>query len=206
MEQRQKWALLSVFNKDGIADFARRLKALGWNIVSSGGTAHVLKASGIEVMDTAELVGGGAILGHRVVTLSREIHAGLLADPNDPEHVAEMKELGIPFISLVCCDFYPLSDAISKSDASIESVVEFTDIGGPTMVRSAAKGGRIVICRHKDREVVIKQLENSGDVNAETRQALRAIAEFEVAKYCLNSAQFHRDRKSTRLNSSHTRM
>lgn len=191
MEQKQKWALLSVFNKDGITDFARRLKALGWNIISSGGTAGVLKASDIEVMDTAELVGGGAILGHRVVTLSREIHAGLLADPNDSGHVAEMAELNIPFISLVCCDFYHLSDAICKSDASVESVVESTDIGGPTMVRSAAKGGRIVICRHEDREVVIKQLENSGDVNAETRQTLRARAEYEVANYCLNSAQFH---------------
>ena len=191
MEQKEKWALLSVFNKDGIVEFARRLKALGWNIISSGGTARALKNSGMIVMDTAKLVGGGAILGHRVVTLSREIHAGLLADPNDPEHVAEMKKLGIPFISLVCCDFYPLSDAMSKSNASIESVVESTDIGGPTMVRSAAKGSRIVICRHEDREVAIKQLENSGDVNAETRQALRARAEFEVAKYCLSSAQFH---------------
>ena len=64
MEQKQKWALLSVFNKDGIVDFAKRLKALGWNIISSGGTAHVLKTSSIDVMDTAELVGGGAILGH----------------------------------------------------------------------------------------------------------------------------------------------
>lgn len=191
MKQKGKWALLSVFNKDGITGFAERLKVLGWNIVSSGGTAKVLKASHIEVMDTTELVGGGAILGHRVVTLSREIHAGLLADPNDPEHVAEMEKLGIPFIGLVCCDFYPLSDAISKSDVSVESVTELTDIGGPTMVRSAAKGGRIVICRHEDRQVVIEQLEASGDVNAKTRQTLRARAEYEVAKYCLSSAQFH---------------
>lgn len=191
MEQEQKWALLSVFNKDGITDFARRLKALGWNIISSGGTANALKASGINVMDTSELVGGGAILGHRVVTLSREIHAGLLADPNDSEHVAEMKKLGIPFIDLVCCDFYPLSDTIDKPGASVSSVVEQTDIGGPTMVRSAAKGGRIVICRHKDRQAVIEQLENDGDVSIENRQMLRARAEYEVAMYCLDSTRFH---------------
>lgn len=191
MERKQKLALLSVFNKDGIADFAKRLKALGWNIVSSGGTAKALKTSGVDVMDTAKLIGGGAILGHRVVTLSREIHAGLLADPNDSEHVAEMKKLNIPFIDLVCCDFYPLSDAMSKANASISSVVEQTDIGGPTMVRSAAKSGRIVICRHKDRQIVIDQLENDGDVSGETRQTLRAIAEYEVAKYCFDSARFH---------------
>ena len=189
--KQKKWALLSVFNKDGIVEFARRLEALGWNIISSGGTARTLKCSSVKVLDTAELVGGGAILGHRVVTLSREIHAGLLADPNDSGHVAEMKKLDIPFINLVCCDFYPLSDAIGKEDASIESVVEFTDIGGPTMVRSAAKGGRIVICRHKDRQLVIKQLEDAGDVSAETRQMLRARAEYEVAQYCLDSARFH---------------
>ncbi len=191
MEQEQKWALLSVFNKDEIVDFAIRIKALGWNIISSGGTANALKGSGIDVMDTAELIGGGAMLGHRVVTLSREIHAGLLADPNDSEHVAEMKKLGIPFIDLVCCDFYPLSDEISKPGASVSSVGEQTDIGGPTMVRSAAKGGRIVICRHKDRQVVIEQLESAGDVSTETRQMLRARAEYEVAKYCLDSARFH---------------
>lgn len=191
MKQKEKWALLSVFNKEGIIDFAWRLEKLGWKIISSGGTAKILEDSGIHVMDTAELVGGGAILGHRVVTLSREIHAGLLADPNDSEHVAEMKKLGIPIIDLVCCDFYPLSEAISKPDASINSIVEQTDIGGPTMVRSAAKGGRIVICRREDRRTVIEDLENNGDVCTGTRQTLRAIAEYEVAKYCLDSARFH---------------
>ena len=191
MKQKRKWALISVFNKEGIVDFASRLKALNWNIVSSGGTARALKNSGVGVMDAAELVGGGPILGHRVVTLSREIHAGLLADPSSSEHVAEMEKLGIPFIDLVCCDFYPLSDAIAEDDASIESVVGLTDIGGPTMVRSAAKGNRIVVCRHEDRQVVIEQLESAGDVCMETRQMLRARAEYEVAKYCLDSARFH---------------
>ena len=192
MKNPKKLALLSVFNKDGIGEFAKRLVGCGYKIIASGGTARILRSSGIEVMDTAELVGGGAILGHKVVTLSREIHAGLLADPNNPQEIEEMEKLDIPFIDLVCCDFYPLSEAINKTDATIESVIEATDIGGPAMARSAAKGNRIVICKRKDREVVLKEIENTGDVKAETKQQLRAKAEYIVAQYCLKSAEFHK--------------
>ncbi|MCX6721340.1 MAG: hypothetical protein NT026_01925 [Candidatus Staskawiczbacteria bacterium] len=119
------------------------------------------------------------------------MHAGLLADKSDPEQVDEMRRLGLPFIDMVVCDFYPLADAIAKKDATIESVVELTDIGGPTMVRSAAKGGRIVICRPEDRQWVLDQLKVAGDLYPSQREGLRARAEFEVAKYCLASAQFH---------------
>jgi phosphoribosylaminoimidazolecarboxamide formyltransferase/IMP cyclohydrolase len=188
---KEKWALISVFNKLGIVGFVNRLVKLGWNILASGGTAKILKDAGIEVKDVADLVGGGAILGHRVVTLSREVHAGLLADRHNAEHMTEMEKLGLPVIDLVCCDFYPLGDAVAKPDATIESVVELTDIGGPTMVRSAAKGGRIVICRFEDREPVLQELEKTGDVSPERRQELRARAEFEIAKYCAVSALYH---------------
>ena len=191
MAEREKWALISVFNKEGIVEFAKRLVKLGWKILSSGGTAKVLREGGIEVRDVAELVGGGAILGHRVVTLSRELHAGLLADPNNTEHTAEMQRLGLPNIGMVVCDFYPLREAIANDGATVDSVVELTDIGGPTMVRSAAKGGRIVICRFEDREPVLQELESSGSVRPETRQSLRARAEFEVARYVGDSAVFH---------------
>jgi len=138
--QKKKLALISVYNKTGIVEFAKKLVELGWKILSSGGTAKKLAEAGVAVKDVAELVGGGAILKHRVVTLSRELHAGLLTDTNDPEQVAEMENLSLPIIGMVVCDFYPLSDAIAKPGATVESVVEMTDIGGPTMVRSAAKG------------------------------------------------------------------
>ena len=183
-------ALISVYNKTGIVDFAKALIEMGWLILSSGGTAKVLQEAGLKVTDVADLVGGAAILGHRVVTLSREIHAGLLAR-FIKQDIDEMKELGIPYIRMVCCDFYPLLAAIAKPDATIDSVVDMTDIGGPTMVRSAAKGGRIVICDAKDRGWVIEQLQKTGDLESEQIQRLRAKAEFTVGRYCLDSAQFH---------------
>ncbi|MCX6720662.1 MAG: hypothetical protein NTW11_02555 [Candidatus Staskawiczbacteria bacterium] len=185
------WALLSVSNKTGIEDCARRLVALGWRIISSGGTAKKLKEAGVPVRDVAKLVGGGSILGHRVVTLSREVHAGLLANVDKQEDMKELKKLGIPVISMVICDFYPLEKTISEAGATPESVAEGTDIGGPCMVRSAAKGLRIVACTLQDREVILRELEETGAVSKETRQRLRARAEFEVAKYVLASARYH---------------
>lgn len=186
-----KFALFSVYNKEGVAEDAKRLIALGWTIISSGGTAKVLDAKGIPVKDVAELVGGGAILGHRVVTLSREVHAGLLADPNKPEDLEELEKLGIPFIDMVRCDFYPIKEAIDQNDATIASVIEKTDIGGPCMVRSAAKGGRIVVCRKEDMNWVLRELEANGDISSEYRQYLRATAEREVTEYTSASANFH---------------
>ncbi len=191
MSTQEKWALISVYNKYGIVQFAQTLVGLGWKILASGGTAKSLSGAGFPVKDVAELVGGGAILKHRVVTLSRELHAGLLADRNDPEQVAEMQKLGFPIIDMVVCDFYPLRDAIAKSDATVASVVELTDIGGPTMVRSAAKGNRIVICRPEDRQPVLDMLTETGDIGHGNRESLRARAEFEVARYCMDSARFH---------------
>jgi len=186
----RKTALISVYDKKGIVEFVTALVQLGWQILASGGTAKVLKEAEIEVIDVAELVGGGAILGHRVVTLSRELHAGLLADTGDLDQVEEMKQLGLPIIGLVCCDFYPLAEAIAKPGATIESVVEMTDIGGPTMVRSAAKGRRIVICDPADRAWVLDRLSHQ-DFMVEDRQGLCAKAEAVVAKYVLDSARFH---------------
>ena len=185
-----KTALISVYAKEGIDVFAKRLRDLGWQILASGGTAKFLENAGIPVKDVADLIGGAAILGHRVVTLSREVHAGLLSR-NIFEDIAEMEQLGLPRIELVCCDFYPLATEIAKPDCTIASVVEMTDIGGPTMGRSAAKGGRIVICDPADRQLVIDQLEATGDVDEKTRQYLRAKAEAVVTAYCLDSARFH---------------
>jgi phosphoribosylaminoimidazolecarboxamide formyltransferase/IMP cyclohydrolase len=188
----QKTALISVYNKEGIADFARGLVKLGWRIIASGGTARHLKEEGIEVTDVAEIVGGGAILGHRVVTLSREVHAGLLAR-DIPEDREELRRLGIPWIDLVCCDLYPIKEAINKPGATIESVVEMTDIGGPTLIRAAAKGDRIVICDPRDRQVVLDVLESEYEPTKWKCmiQVLRAKAEAVVTGYCMESAIFH---------------
>ncbi len=185
----RKNALLSVFHKQGIDAFAKSLHDLGWTIYSSGGTAKFLRDAGLDVIDVATLVGGGAILGHKVVTLSREVHAGLLAY-DTPEEVAELERLGIPWIDLVCVDLYPLEDAIREKGDDPEAVRNMTDIGGPTMLRSAAKGRRIVIADPTDRNRVIDLLVTHGDVDAQERNVLAAKAEFIVANYCLASARY----------------
>ena len=188
----QKTALLSVFYKDGIVEFARALHELDWNIIASGGTAKAIKAAGIKVTDTAELVGGGSILGHRVVTISREIHAGLLAR-NIKEDIAELEAKDIPWIDMVCVDPYPLEPTINDSNSTLADVIENTDIGGPAMLRSGAKGGRIVIGDINDRKMVIDKLMMNGDLSLEERQLLAAKAEFICAKYSLLSANYLSD-------------
>lgn len=182
-----KTALLSVYHKDGITEFAQELHALGVTLYASGGTAKHLKGAGLPVKDVAELVGGDAILGHRVVTLSREVHAGLLAR-DIPEDLAELAKLSIPFIDLVCVDLYPLSEEIKKG-GSFDAVIEKTDIGGPTMIRSAAKAGRVVVCDPKDRTPVIEWLK-AGAQDAAFVDTLAAKGEYVIASYVLSSARY----------------
>jgi phosphoribosylaminoimidazolecarboxamide formyltransferase/IMP cyclohydrolase len=183
-------ALISVFNKHGILEFARELEALGWDLISSGGTAKHLLAGGVKTRDVAELVGGNAILGHRVVTLSREIHAGLLAR-HIPEDEAEMAKLGLPYIELVCVDMYPLEFEIATPCATRDSVIEKTDVGGPTMLSSGAKGRRIVICDPADRMRVINWLKEGKPNEDEFITQLCAKADGVVANYRLASARYH---------------
>lgn len=179
-------ALLSVFDKAGIEKFARGLHELGWKIYASGGTAETIKKAGIEVTDTSELSKGGAILGHRVVTLSREIYAGILADSSQEK---ELSELNIPKIDLVCVDMYPLKDAI-ESESNEAEVIEKTDIGGPTLLHAAAKGRRIVLSRPEQRQEVLDWLKDGKPEEEAYRKKLAAIAEFEVANYVLKSATY----------------
>jgi phosphoribosylaminoimidazolecarboxamide formyltransferase / IMP cyclohydrolase len=123
-------ALLSVYDKTGVVDLARTLHQLGWTLRSSGGTARAIAEAGVPVTDVAELTGFPAILGHRVVTLHPKVHGGILADPTDPAHRADLDEYGIEPISLVVVNLYPFSS---------EPGIELIDVGGPAMVRAAAK-------------------------------------------------------------------
>jgi phosphoribosylaminoimidazolecarboxamide formyltransferase/IMP cyclohydrolase len=185
-------ALLSVYNKTGIVEFAQGLlaqKNASWEILASGGTAKILTENNIPVTDVGSIV-GEPILGHRVVTLSREIHAGILAK-DTPEDRAELEKRSIRFIDLVCCDMYPLAAEIAKPESTKESVIEQTDIGGPTMIRGAAKAGRIVICDPTDRSKVIEWL-SLGEPDKEIfLGALAAKAEYIVASYVFTSARYH---------------
>lgn len=185
-----KIALISVWDKTGIEIFARELVALDWKILSSGGTAKALDAVGIPVTDTADITGLKAMLSHRVATLHPVIHGGLLATKS-PEHLAEMKANKIPWISAAIVDFYPLADEVNRQGATTESVIEKTDIGGPTMVRSAVKGQRIVVCDPKDRTPLVKWLKDGAPDSDEVIRKLGAKAEFEISKYCMLAANFH---------------
>jgi phosphoribosylaminoimidazolecarboxamide formyltransferase/IMP cyclohydrolase len=197
---KRRVALISVSEKKNpdIIEFAKKLRELNFRILASGGTAKTLKDAGIPVTDVAKLVGGKAILGHRVVTISRELAAALLARYNHEDDLVEMAKLGLPYMDLVCCDFYALEKKVaevgSKSDLDesqkLAAVTEATDIGGPNMVRAAAKGQRIVICDPNDRDRVLKWLED-GEPNRDAfMRQLAAKAEATVAKYALSSAGY----------------
>lgn len=183
-----KNALLSVYDKTGIGDFAKGLHDLGFTVYSSGGTAKAVAEAGVPVTDVAELVGGGAILGHRVVTLSREVHSGLLADLDSEADLAELRSLDIPLIDLVAVDMYPLEEEVNNPDATPASIREKTDIGGPTMLRAAAKGRRIVLSHADQRTPVLEWLRAGMPDETTFRDELAARAEYESARYILLSA------------------
>ncbi len=180
-EKRKRVALISVYNKKGIADFAGVLVMLGWRIFASGGTAKALHEEGLPVEDVAKFV-GEPILGHRVVTLSREIHAALLSRDTEEDN-RELERINIPRIDLVCVDLYPLKETIDAG-GTYEQVIEKTDIGGPTMLRSAAKGGRIVISCPEDREKVLNWLKEGEPKSAYFRRWLAGKAELAISDYC----------------------
>lgn len=188
--QRQKIALISVYNKTGIKDFVKSLVDLGWKIISSGGTAKYLLDAGIPVTDVADITGMPAILSHRVVTLHHKIHGGLMA-LDTPEHLKQMEKYQIPWIDMVCCDLYPLEEETFNPNATRESVIEKTDIGGPTIIRSATKGRRITICDRADREKVIKWLKDEEPNKEEFLNNLVAKAEMVIARYCSISGEYH---------------
>jgi phosphoribosylaminoimidazolecarboxamide formyltransferase/IMP cyclohydrolase len=169
-------ALLSVYDKSGIAELAEELHALGWSIVSSGGTARVVAEVGVPVTDVAELTGVPAILDHRVVTLHPKVHGGLLADPTKPEHQADMAEYGIEPISLVVANLYPFT-----SDPGIELI----DIGGPAMVRASAKNHAhvAILVDPADYGPVVAEIREHGEVTLGTRRRLARDAFAHTAAY-----------------------
>ena len=134
----KKQALLSVSDKTGIVDFARELVALGYHLLSTGGTAKLLEKEGIAVEEVADYTGFPEMLDGRVKTLHPKIHAGILARRDLPEHMKALEEHGIDPIDIVCVNLYPFEDARSRGVEG-DDLIEFIDIGGPSMLRSAAK-------------------------------------------------------------------
>ncbi len=169
-------ALISVYDKTGIVDFAAALHDLGWEIVSSGGTASRLDEAGVPVLAVEDVTGSPEMLDGRVKTLHPRIHGGILADRSKPEHLESLEEYGIGTIDLVVCNLYPF-----RSDPSVELI----DIGGPTMVRAAAKNhdGVGIVVDPADYEVVIDELRSEGTLSPATRRRLARAAFAHTAAY-----------------------
>ena len=169
-------ALLSVFDKTGIVEFASGLHDLGWRLVSSGGTAKAIAAAGLEVTDLAELTGYPAILGHRVVTLHPVIHGGLLADLDQADHVSELEQFGIDPFALAVVNLYPFSTQPS---------IDLLDIGGPALIRAAAKNHAHVgvVMDPTQYDSILIELRADGRLSASTRRSLAATAFARIAAY-----------------------
>jgi len=133
------YALLSVSNKTGIVDFSRSLVDYGYTIISSGGTHSVIAAEGIPVTKVSEYTGSPEILNGRVKTLHPKIHGGILAQRGNPVHDIDRNANDIGLIDIVAVNLYPFKETVAKSDVTLEDAIENIDIGGPSMVRSAAK-------------------------------------------------------------------
>ncbi|RMF88466.1 MAG: bifunctional phosphoribosylaminoimidazolecarboxamide formyltransferase/IMP cyclohydrolase PurH, partial [Nitrospirae bacterium] len=167
-------ALLSVSDKSGIVDFARGLASRGVEIVSTGGTAKVLEEAGIAVTPVERVTGFPEMMDGRVKTLHPKIHGALLALRDHPDHLAAMEAHGIAPIDLVAVNLYPFEEATARPDCTFEEAIENIDIGGPAMLRSAAKNHThvVVVVDPADYEVVLDELTREGDVQDATRRRL----------------------------------
>ncbi len=179
-------ALISVFDKTGIEAFAKALVDMGVELISSGGTARAIEAAGVSVRYVQEWTGFPEMLGHRVVTLHPKVHGALLALRDDPEHQADMEKYDIEPIDLVVCGLYPFEDAIAKDDCTLAGAVEMIDIGGPTMVRSAAKNHKFVsvVTDPTQYNLILDEMRaNNGQVTFDLRQKLARQAFAYTAHY-----------------------
>ena len=165
-------AIISVTDKTGVVDFAKSLSEFGVQILSTGGTARVLREGGVSVTDISEYTGFPEMLDGRVKTLHPKVHGGLLGLRDNPEHVSVMKEHGIKNIDLVVVNLYQFEKTAAKEGVRLEDAIEEIDIGGPTMLRSSAKNFRdvTVITDPADYEAVLNEMkESNGMTSLETR-------------------------------------
>ncbi len=185
------YALLSVSNKDGIVDFAEGLVRSGYQIISSGGTHAVLQAAGIPVMKVSEYTGSPEILNGRVKTLHPKIHGGILAQRGNPAHDLDRSANDIGLIDIVAVNLYPFKETVAKPDVTFEEAIENIDIGGPSMVRSAAKNHKdvAVLTDPNQYGIFLDALKGNISVTVEelrpnlARAAFKHTAEYDAAIY-----------------------
>jgi phosphoribosylaminoimidazolecarboxamide formyltransferase/IMP cyclohydrolase len=196
LQPRVAKALFSVSDKAGIADFARRLAKAGVSLIASGGTARDLEEAGVAVRTVEEVTGAAEVLGGRVKTLHPAIHAGILADRRLPAHLTEIEEYGYQPIDLVVCNLYPFEQTLAAG-ADRDAIIETIDIGGPTLVRAAAKsadGGVTVVVDPADYDEVAEEIDSHGSVSRAFRRRLAAKAFRLIADYDAAIAAWAADR------------
>ena len=178
-------ALISVSDKTGVVDFAQQLRSLGWEIIATGGTMKLLRDSGVEVINISDVTGFPEVCDGRVKTLHPKVHGGLLARRDDESHLQALKDNGIEFIDMVCVNLYPFRQTIAKPDVTMEDAIENIDIGGPSMLRSAAKNYKdvTVVCDPADYATIIQEIKEGGNTTVGTRLQLSAKAYTHTAEY-----------------------
>ena len=187
-------ALVSVSDKRGVVEFATALKELGWEIIATGGTMTTLRAAGLEITNISDVTGFPEICEGRVKTLHPKVHGGLLARRDSEDHMAQLAENGIETIDMVCVNLYPFEATIAKEGVTMEDAVENIDIGGPSMLRSAAKNfaSVTVVCDPSDYDTILSEIREGGNTTAETRLKLSAKAYTHTALYDSHIATYMR--------------
>ena len=194
LPSKKKRALISVSDKKGIIEFAQALSELGWELISTSGSLKTLRNAGLKVIDIQDVTGFPEICEGRVKTLHPKVHGALLARRDKEEHMSQILENGIELIDLVCVNLYPFEATISKPDVTPEEAIENIDIGGPSMLRSAAKNFRdvTVLCDPEDYPLVIEELSLNGATQYETRLRLSAKVYTHTALYDSRIAEYMR--------------
>ena len=189
-------ALVSVSDKTGLVEFVNGLQELGWEIIATGGTQRLLEENGIKTIGISQVTGFPEICDGRVKTLHPKVHGGLLARRDDENHLQALRENNIDFIDMVCVNLYPFKQTISKGDVTMEDAIENIDIGGPSMLRSAAKNYRdvTVVCNPDDYNQILSEIKEFGNTKQETRLKLSAKAYTHTAEYDCCIATFMREK------------
>ena len=187
-------ALVSVSDKTGLVDFVKGLKDLGWEIIATGGTRRLLEESGVGTVGISDVTGFPEILDGRVKTLHPKVHGGILARRDIPGHMKTLEEQGIGTIDLVCVNLYPFRQTIAREGVTMEDAIENIDIGGPSMVRSAAKNWKdvTIVCDPADYGKVLEELRANGNTSDDTRLKLSAKAYTHTAEYDMCIASYMR--------------
>ncbi len=191
-QSNKRRALLSVSDKTAVADFAKALAGIGFEIISTGGTAEALSEAGIEVIPVEKVTGSPEMLGGRVKTLHPSIHGGILARRDNPTDMVQLAARGIEPIDLVVVNLYPFEMTVAREDVTLAEAIEQIDIGGPTLLRAAAKNFRdaIVVCDPSDYPAVLAKLDEEGDLTAIERAWLAAKAFDQTAGYDANICSY----------------